>query len=126
MVKYDRIAHIKSIHAQRKADTRKKVDNAIEQLIRMNGKINFNSVSSKSGVTKATLYNNVDIRKRIETLRQQQSQVSSPKQIKHKMNENNKDALIEILKRKISKLEEENTHLRKQVKIAYAQIYEKV
>lgn len=125
MAKYDRTAHLKSIHAQRKAITRKKVDNAIEKLTQMNEKINFNSVSTESGVTKATLYNNIEIRKHIEALRQQQSQVSSPKQIKREMNESNKDAIIEILRRKISKLEE-NKQLRQQVKIAYAQIYEKV
>lgn len=42
------------------------------------------------------------------------------------MNESNKDAIIETLRRKISKLEEENKQLRQHVKIAYAQIYEKV
>lgn len=59
----------------------------------------------KSGVSKATLYNNKDIREQIETLRQQQAQVPSPKQVKREMNENNKDALIESLKRKVKKLE---------------------
>jgi hypothetical protein len=35
----------------------------------------------------------MDIRERIEKLRQQQSQVPTPKQVKQEMNENNKDAL---------------------------------
>ncbi len=69
MSEYDRSAHLKTIHAQRKANTYQKVDEAIKRLIRTNERINFNSVSSESGVTKATLNNNADIRKWIEVLR---------------------------------------------------------
>jgi predicted nuclease with TOPRIM domain len=45
------------------------------------------------------------------------------KQIKREMNENNKDALIESLKRKIKKLEDKNKQLREQLKVAYAKVY---
>jgi len=41
------------------------------------------------------------------------------------MNESNKDALIESLKRKIKKLEDENKQLREQLKVAYAEVYKK-
>ena len=123
--KYDRSAHMKTIHAQRKATTYQKVDEAIKRLIRANESINFNSISNESGVSKATLYNNVDIRERIETLRQQQSQAPTPKQVKREMNERNKDALIESLKRKIKKLEDDKKQLRDQLKVAYAEVYKK-
>lgn len=125
MAKYDRSAHMKTIHTQRKANTYQKVDEAIKRLIRANERINFNSVSNESGVTKATLYNNDDIRKRIEALRQQQSQAPTPKQVKREINESNKDALIESLKRKIKKLEDDNKQLREQLKFAYAEVYKK-
>lgn len=92
----------------------------------MNGKINFNSVSSEADVSKATLYNNKDFRSRIETLRNQQSQVPSAKQVKRAMNENNKDALIASLKRKNQKLEEKNKQLREQLKVSYAEVYKKL
>ena len=118
-------AHIKSIHTQRKANTYQKVDEAIKRLIRANERINFNSISNESGVTKATVYNNVDIRKRIEALRQQQSQAPTPQQVKREINESNKDALIESLKRKIKKLEDDNKQLREQLKFAYAEVYKK-
>lgn len=39
------------------------------------------------------------------------------------MNESNKDALIESLRRKIKKLEDEKKQLRDQLKVAYADIY---
>jgi hypothetical protein len=126
MAKYDRSAHLKAIHANRKANTSQKVDEAIKRLIRANGKINFNSVSSEADVSKATLYNNKDFRSRIDTLRNQQSQVPTPKQVKREMNENNKDALIASLKRKNQKLEEENKQLRKQLKVAYADVYKQI
>ena len=123
---YDRSAHMKTIHAQRKANTYQKVDEAIKRLIRVNESINFNSISNESGVSKATLYNNVDIRgKDCKPLRQQQSQAPTPKQVKREMNERNKDALIESLKRKVKKLEDDKKQLRDQLKVAYAEVYKK-
>ncbi|PDX97199.1 DUF6262 family protein [Bacillus pseudomycoides] len=126
MAEYDRSAHLKVIHAKRKANTHKKVDKAIKRLIKANEKINFNSVSSEADVSKATLYNNKEFRSRIETLRNQQSQVPTPKQVKREMNESNKDALIASLKRKNKKLEDENKQLREQMKVAYADVYKKL
>jgi cell shape-determining protein MreC len=46
--------------------------------------------------------------------------------IKREMNKSNKDALIESLERKIKKLEDENKQLRKQLKVAYAEVYKKI
>ncbi|MBY0134402.1 transposase [Bacillus cereus] len=126
MAKYDRSEHLKAIHAKRKANTYQRVDEAIKRLIKANETINFNSVSKEAGVSKATLYNNKDFRSRIETLRNQQSQVSTPKQVKREMNESNKDALIASLKRKNKKLEDENKKLREQLKVAYADVYKKL
>lgn len=87
----------------RKVNTHKKVDNAIQRLMRANGNINFNSVAEEAGISKATLYNNPEIRKRIESLREQQAQVPTLKQVKREMDENNKDAIIASLKRKSKK-----------------------
>ncbi|WP_409970508.1 DUF6262 family protein, partial [Bacillus sp. Bva_UNVM-123] len=122
----DRSAHLKAIHAIRRANTYQKVDEAIKRLIKANEKINFNSVSNEAGISKATLYNNKEFRSRIETLRNQQLQVPTPKQVKREMNESNKDALIASLKRKNKKLEEENKQLREQLKVAYADVYKKL
>lgn len=83
-------------------------------------------MASEAGVAKATLYNNLVLRERIETLRQQQVTVPTKKQIQRKMNDNNKDALIDSLKRKIKRLEQENKDLRGQLKVAYADIYKKI
>jgi len=77
-------------------------------------------------VAKATLYNNRELRGRIETLRQQQAQAPIPKQIKREINDSNKDAILESLKRRIKKLEDENKQLREQLKVAYADVYKKI
>lgn len=126
MSNYNRTEHLKELHNKRKAITQEKVDKAIQRLIKAQKPINFNSVASESGITKKTLYDNKDIRERIETLRHQQSQVPTPSQLKREMNDNNKDAIIASLKRKIKRLEEENKELKEQVKINYADIYKQL
>ncbi|OAA83668.1 DUF6262 family protein [Clostridium ljungdahlii] len=126
MSNYNRIEHLKELHNKRKAITQEKVDKAIQRLVKAQKPINFNSVASESGVTKKTLYDNIDIRERIETLRHQQSQVPTPSQVKRKMDDNNKDAIIASLKRKIKRLEEENKELKEQVKVNYADIYKRL
>lgn len=126
MNNYNRAEHLKELHSKRKAVTQKKVDKAIQRLIKVQKSINFNSVAGESGVTKKTLYDNKDIRERIETLRHQQSQVPTPSQVKREMDNNNKDAIIASLKRKIKRLEEENKELKERIKINYADIYKQL
>lgn len=73
MADYDRKEQLKAIHKSRRASTYQKVDEAIQRLIRASENINFNSVASEAGLAKATLYNNLELRERIEVLRQQQA-----------------------------------------------------
>lgn len=126
MTNFDRKEQLKQLHKERKLKTQEKVDKAIQMLIKVKKPINFNSVANESGITKATLYNNPNIKERIEGLRLQQSKVPTPSQVKREMNESNKDAIISSLKRKIKKLEEENKELKEQVKISYADIYKHI
>lgn len=126
MSDYNRSEQLKELHNKRKAITQEKVDKAIQRLIKSQKAINFNSVASESGVSKKTLYDNKIFRERIETLREQQSHVPTPAQVKREMNDNNKDAIIASLKRKIKRLEEENKELREQLKVNYADIYNKL
>lgn len=123
MSNYNLKEHLDSLHKKRRSRTNEKVDAAIAELIKKNEKVNFNSVSEVSGVTKATLYRNAEIRERIETLRFQQSKVLKPSQVKRQMNDENKDAIIASLKRKVTKLEKENARLKEQVKINYGEMF---
>ena len=126
MSNYNRSEHLKELHSKRRAITQEKVDKAIQRLIKAQKAINFNSVANESGITKKTLYDNKDIRERIEILRYQQSQVPTPSQVKREMNDNNKDAIIASLKRKIKRLEEENKELKEQLKVNNADIYKQL
>ncbi|KXI79846.1 transposase [Bacillus cereus] len=126
MTSYDRREQLKAIHASRKAVTSQKVDEAIQRLLRTSQNINFNSVANEAGISKATLYNNRNFRERIESLRQQQAQTPTKKQIKREMSDSNKDVIIESLKRRIKKVEEENKQLRNQLKVAYADVYKRL
>ncbi|MBD8499742.1 DUF6262 family protein [Paenibacillus arenosi] len=126
MSDYDRRAHLKQVHESRKAKTIQRVDESIRRLVKAKEGINFNSVATDAGVSKSTLYNNPEIRARIESLRQKQAQVSTPKQVKREMDENNKDAIIASLKRKMKKPEEENKQLREKLKFSYAEVYQRI
>jgi len=123
---YNRQEQIRVLHNNKKKTTHEKVDKAIKNLLFTKQSINFNSVAKESGISKATLYNNTDIREQIEKFRNLQKAVSSPAQVKYEMSENNKDAIIESLKRKIKKLEEENKKLKDQVKVNYGEMYKKI
>lgn len=102
---YNRTEHLKELHNKRRTITQEKVDRAIQCLIKSQKAISFNGVASEGGISKKTLYDNKDIRERIETIRHQQVQVPTPSQVKREMNDNNKDVIIAILKRKIRNLE---------------------
>jgi cell division protein FtsB len=123
---YNRQEQVRVLHDNKKRITHEKVDTAIKNLLFTKQPINFNSVGKESGVSKATLYNNKDIKEQIERFRNNQKFVSSPAQVKYEMSENNKDGLIESLKRKIRKLEEENKELKEHVKINYGKLYKEI
>jgi hypothetical protein len=71
MTKYNRREQLQAVHRARRADTKQKIEAAIQQLIQSSQSINFNSVSKEAGISKATLYNTPQLRKQVETLRQQ-------------------------------------------------------
>ena len=102
-----------------------KVDQAIQRLIKTKSKINFNQVAMESGVSKAFLYNNQDIRNRIEGLRKQLEEVDSPQTIKRNMTNASKDALIAAKNNRIQKLEEENKRLKDEVLKLRGIVYDK-
>lgn len=93
--------------------TDQKVYDAIDALLKDGQLINFNKVSSVSGVSVATLYDHKELRSRIETLRGEIQTYSSNKSKTSSMNDSGKDAIIESLKRKVARLEEENARFKK-------------
>ena len=113
-------------HALNKKDcTIKKVDAAIQKLIKEKGRINFNSVSMESSVSKAYLYNHSDVREHIDTLRKQQEGLPSPKQVKREMTDASKDVLIVAKNKRIKALEEENKQLKSELSKLRGKLYDK-
>jgi hypothetical protein len=58
-----------------------KVDKGIRELLLTGEKINFNSVSNLIGVSKTFMYNNKEVKERIEELRQKQVNMEMNKTI---------------------------------------------
>lgn len=112
-------------HAKLKTEkTIQKVEEAIKKMIKKQLKINFNSVSAESGVSKAFLYRNTELRDRIETLRKQQEGLPSIKQVKRNMSDSSKDVIIASLRKRVKDLENENKDIKEQLKIQFGKIYE--
>lgn len=111
---------------EKKQKTKQKVESTIREMIKQKEKINFNSVSVKSGVSKPFLYKYSDIRSRIETLRKQEEKLESPSQVKRNMTDSSKDVVIESLRKKVKYLEEENKKLKEQLKVDWAAVYNEI
>jgi len=106
--------------------TIKKVDDAIKALTKEKENINFNSVSTMSGVSKSFLYTNQAIRVRINFLRNQQKGLPSRKTFKSNITDKSKDVIIESLRRKVEKLEKEKLELERQLNKGLSEIYNKL
>lgn len=114
-------------YAKHKSEvTLEKVDNAIRELSLTEQKINFNSVSQLSGVSKTFLYNNEEVKKRIEELRDKQTSKVMNQRAKYDKTAKSKDIIIMAKDKKIKELEEENKKLKEQLEILRGKIYEKM
>ncbi|WP_339146265.1 MULTISPECIES: DUF6262 family protein [unclassified Sutcliffiella] len=111
---------------EKQQKAKQKVESTIKEMIKHKEKINFNSVSAKSGVSKPFLYKHSDIRSRIETLRKQEEKLDSPNQVKRNMTDHSKDVIIASLRKKMMHLEEENKKLKEQLKVDWAAIYKEI
>lgn len=112
-------------HAKKRSKIAKeKVDKAIRNLSLLEKEINFQSVKEESGVSKSFLYNSLDIRERIENLRQKQIDQEMSQIGKRKKTKKAKDIVIEAKDKKIKELKQENDKLKKQLKILRGKVYE--
>lgn len=114
-------------YAKHKSEiTLQKVDKAIRELSLSEQKINFNSVSQLSGVSKTYLYNNDKVKNRIEELRQKQLSKTMNQKIKYDKTSKSKDIIILAKDKKIKELEQENKKLKEQLSVLRSKIYEKM
>ncbi len=103
-----------------------KVDKSIRELSLTEQKINFNSVSQLSGVSKTFLYNNEEVKKRIEELRDKQVNKTINQRTKYDKTSKSKDIIIMAKDKKIKELEEENKKLKEQLEVLRGKLYEKL
>ena len=111
-------------YAQNKTKvTLEKVDKAIRELSLGEQKINFNSVSNLSGVSKTFLYNNIKIKHRIEELRDKQIEKVIKQRIKYDKTDKSKVIIIMAKDKKIKELQDENKKLKKQLEVLRGKLY---
>ncbi len=98
-----------------------KVEKGIQQLIKEKRPINFNQVAEASGVSKAWLYKEPEVKARIDHLRAQSKQGKKlPRKIS--ATEASTKALNATLQARVRKVETENRDLRRQNEVAYGQV----
>lgn len=114
-------------YAKHKSEvTLEKVDKAIRELSLTEQKINFNSVSQLSEVSKTYLYNNEEVKNRIEKLRQKQISETMNQRAKYDKTSKSKDIIILAKDKKIKELEQENKRLKEQLEVLRGKLYEKM
>ncbi|MDF2883782.1 MAG: alanyl-tRNA synthetase [Clostridiaceae bacterium] len=122
----DHTKGLKEYAKQKTKLTLEKVDKAIRELSLKGEKINFNSVSQVSGVSKTFLYKNQEVKERIEELRQKQVDLEMNKHVKYDKTGKSKDIIIMAKDQKIKELENQNKKLKKQLEILRGKLYEKI
>ncbi len=103
-----------------------KVDDAIRKLATNECKINFNTVSKESGVSRSFLYKEMAIKKRIEGLRNKQINHEINQRAKFDKTAKSKDVIMQAKDKKIARLEEENTKLKLQLQYLQTRSYEDI
>ena len=89
-------------------------------------KINFNTVANESGVAKTFLYENIEIREKIEMLRNAQVNKEINQRAKFDKTSKSKDVIILAKDKKIAKLEKENRELKNELNTLRQLIYNKI
>lgn len=107
---------------KKSAETKKKkaieaTERAIRELTKENKNITFSSVAEKANVSRAYLYQNKEIKERINFLRNQSSTKKVPNNLRP--SETSKDTIIATKNKKIEKLERENRALNSHLEVVY-------
>lgn len=111
--------------ALKKAEaTRQRAEEAIALLLRDQRPINFKTVAETAHISTAWLYANEDLKLRIIHLRTQQTskpQVRIPP--REQASNASKDVMIAALRKRVKEQEVEILELRRQLEVAYGQLY---
>lgn len=117
---------LKEYAKQKTQTTLEKVDKAIRELSLKGKKINFNSVSALSGVSKTFMYKNEEVKRRIEELRDKQIEKVIKQKLKYDKTDKSKDIIIMAKDKKIKELQEENRKLKEQLEVLRGKLYKRI
>ena len=114
-------------HAKQRAERKQQqVEQAMSKLLRENKSVNFNTVATSAGGTKAYLYNHPELRDRIEALRASQRNTLTPQRTLSGRTEGSCEVLLVAKDRRIKELEQENQRLKAELKVALGKLYERL
>lgn len=120
----DNTRNLKESWNRRSTDAKLKAMDAIETLKRENRPVNFNSVHLHSGVSKHFLYQDAEVREKIDSIRKDEGTRKRVWHNKYDKTSKSKDVIIETKDKYIAKLEAENKKLRNELNRLRAMIYE--
>lgn len=120
----DKLSGLRENWKNRGAEAREKVLKTIDQMTVTGQKINFNSVSKASGISKSFLYNTEEIRERIEKQRNCEVDNEMNRRAKYDKTSRSKDVIIDAKDKRIAKLEEENKNLKAEISLLRRLLYE--
>ena len=109
-------------HARTKREEAiQRTEEGIRRLIKEGKSIGFKSVAEVADVSRAWLYQQPEIRARIEHLRQQQSpKVAVPSE--QRASKSSNATIIRTLKERVKKIQKENQDLRQQLELSYGRL----
>lgn len=120
----DKLNGLRENWKMRGAEAKAKALKAIEQLTEAGQRVNFNSVSKASGISKSFLYDTEELRKRIEEQRKCEVNNEMNRRARYDKTSRSKDVIIETKEKRIVKLEEENRKLRSEISLLRGMLYE--
>lgn len=109
----------------RTENTYKAAMKTIDDLHSQGKKINFNSVSKASNISKSYLYKEPKVRKMIEEIRKTDVSNKINQRAKYDKTSKSKDVIIDAKDRKISKLEDKNHKLSHEIEYLRGLLYQK-
>lgn len=121
------MTHQRNVEGLRKSaelrhrQARQRAEEGISSLLQQRRLINFNTVAETAQVSTAWLYQQAEIRQRIEHLRQQSQ--PQPAATKIRSSDASKDAIVATLRHRVKQVEAENRELRQQLEVVYGQLY---
>jgi len=95
----------------------------LQEMIKGKQIITFSRVAKQAQVSRPWLYKNDEIKNKIETIRKEQSKITSINFVE----KNNSDPkmLIQKLRQRVKSLQQENSELRDQIEVIYGKMLEK-